>query len=158
MVAVRMTGELTPCFFATPSYLAASGRPKRPRDLLRHKCVRYKFITANRVQDWQLIEDGQTKTVEPPTRLVFDSMEAVRQAVRDGQGIGWCLKAMIEDELEAGSLQTVLDRYVPNLPPYYLYYPEQNRRLELLRLFVEFLISKRQNPCLRTGKGPVPDT
>ena len=144
MVAVRLTGPLTPCYSAAPSYLAAFGRPRHPRDLLNHKCVRYKFVTAKRIWDWQFIEDGQTKIVDPPTKLVFDSMQSVMQAVRGGHGIGWSLRAVIEDDLQAGALETVLDPYVTTLPPYYLYYPEQNRRLELLRLFIDFLASKRE--------------
>ena len=72
-------------------------------------------------------------------------MPSVMQAVRDGNGIGWSLRAVIEDDLQAGALETVLDRYVVKLPPYYLYYPEQNRHLELLRLFVGFLASKRES-------------
>ncbi len=145
MVAVRLTGPLTPCYFAAPSYLAAFGRPTHPRDLLNHKSVRYKFITANRIHDWQFVEDGQTKTVDPPMRLVVDDMETLRQAVHDGNGVGWSLRALIEDDLQAGTLETVLDPYVATLPPYYLYYPEQNRRLELLRLFIDFLASKRES-------------
>ena len=46
--------------------------------------------------------------------------------------------------MPAFPLETVLDPYVTILPPYYLYYPEQNRRLELLRLFSDFLASKRE--------------
>jgi DNA-binding transcriptional LysR family regulator len=145
MVAVRLTGPLTPCYSAAPSYLAAFGRPQHPRDLLAHKCVRYKFVTANRIWDWQFIEDGQIKTVDPPTRLVFDSMQSVMQAVRDGNGIGWSLRPVIEDDLQARVLETVLDPYVVKLPPYYLYYPEQNRRLELLRLFIDVLTAGRES-------------
>ena len=143
MVALQLTGPLTPCFSAAPSYLAAEGRPRHPRDLLQHKCVRYRFVTSKRIWDWQFLEDGQVKTVDPPTRLVFDSMQSVMQAVRDGKGIGWSLRTVIEDDLEAGALESVLDPYVVKLPPYYLYYPEQNRRLELLRLFIDFLVERR---------------
>lgn len=144
MVALRLTEPLTPCYSAAPSYLVAHGRPEHPRDLLQHKCVRYKFVTAKRLWDWQFVEDGQVKTVDPPTRLVFDSMQSVMQAVRDGNGIGWSLRAVIEDDLRAGTLESLLDPYVTTLPPYYLYYPEQNRRLELLRLFVDFLAARRE--------------
>jgi DNA-binding transcriptional LysR family regulator len=143
MVALRMTGPLSPCYFAAPSYLRACGRPEHPRDLLRHKCIRYRYISANRIQDWQFVEDGQTKTIDAPTTLILDGMEAVRQAVRDGHGISWSLRPVIEDELQAGTLETVLDSYVAKVPPYYLFYPEQNRRLELLRLFIDFLRSRR---------------
>ena len=143
MVAVRQTVPLTPSYSAAPSYLDTHGRPAHPRDLLKHKCVRYRFVTANRIWDWQFVEDGQVKTVDPPTRLVFDSMQSVMQAVRDGNGIGWSLRSVIEDDLESGALETVLDPYVTTLPPFYLYYPEQNRRLELLRLFIDFLAEHR---------------
>lgn len=143
MVAVRLTGPLTPCWSAAPSYLDAHGRPQHPRDLLQHRCVRYRFVTANRIWDWQFMEDGQVKTVDPPTHLVFDSMQSVMQAVRDGLGIGWSLRPVIEDHLEAGTLESLLDEYVTELPPYHLYYPEQNRRLELLRVFIAFLTARR---------------
>lgn len=143
MVAVQLTGPLTPCYAVAPSYLAAFGRPEHPRDLLHHKCVRYKFVTAKRIWEWRFVEDGQIKVVEPPVRLVFDSMQSVMQAVREGHGIGWSLRPVVEDDIRAGALETVLDPYVMKLPPFYLYYPEQNRRLELLRLFIDFLASKR---------------
>ena len=155
MVAVRLTGPLTPAYSAAPSYLAAFGRPTHPRDLLNHKCVRYKLVTANRIWDWQFVEDGQTKIVDPPSRLVFDSMQSVMLAVRDGHGIGWSLRAVIEDDLQAGTLETVLDSYVTQLPPFYLYFPEQNRRLGLLRLFIDFLTSKRDDHpdrCLKESR------
>ena len=145
MVAVRLTGPLAPCWYAAPSYLEAFGRPEHPRDLLNHKCVRYKSVTAKRIWDWQFVEDGQTKTVDPPTKLVFDSMHFVTQAVLDGHGIGWSLRAAIEDEIGAGAVETVLDAYVTEMPALYLYYPEQNRRLELLRLFIDFLASRREH-------------
>ena len=148
VVAVRLTGPLMPCYFAAPSYLQAHGRPAHPRDLLGHKCIRYRYITANRIQDWQFIVDGQAITVDAPTTLILDGMEAVRQAVRDGHGISWSLRPVIENELDAGRLETVLDPYVVPLPPYYLFYPEQNRRLELLRLFIDFLISKRSGDAV----------
>lgn len=144
MVAVRLTGPLTPCWSAAPGYLDAHGRPQHPRDLLHHRCVRYKFVTANRIWDWQFVEDGQVKIVDPPTQLIFDSMQSVMQAVRDGLGIGWSLRPVIEDHLEAGTLESVLDEYVTELPPYYLYYPEQNRRLELLRAFIDVLTAPRE--------------
>ncbi len=144
MVALRLTEALTPCFSAAPGYLDAYGRPRHPRDLLHHKCIRYRFVTSNRIWDWQFMEDGQVKIVEPPTTLVFDSMQSVTQAVRDGNGIGWSLRPVIADDLEAGRLETVLDRYIVKLPPFYLYYPEQNRRLGLLRLFINFLNDNRE--------------
>ena len=77
-------------------------------------------------------------TVDPPASLVFDSFQAVVQAACAGHGIGWSLRPVVEEELRAGVLETILDTFVTDHPPFYLYYPEQNRRLELLRIFIDF--------------------
>lgn len=143
MVALRLTNTLTPCYFAAPAYLDVNGRPAQPRDLLNHTCIRYKYISSNRIQEWQCVEDGQTKTIDAPASLIFDGMEGIRQAARDGIGIGWSLRAMIEPELEAGTLETVLDAYVPMIPPYHMFYPEQNRRLEPMRRLIDLLVERR---------------
>ena len=146
MVATRVSGPLTPAFSAAPSYLDVYGRPQHPRELLDHKCIRYKFITANKIADWHFVDDGQTKIIDPPSNLIFDSFEMVNQASREGHGIGWSLRAAIEHDLTTGTLETVLDDYITELPPFYVFYPVQHRRLELLRLFVDFLLEKRD--CL----------
>ena len=145
MIATRVSKELSPAFSAAPSYLDEYGRPQHPRELLDHRCIRYKFVTANRIADWAFSENGQTKTIDPPSTLIFDSFQLVNQAARDGLGIGWSLRKPIEDEIKTGALETILDDYITELPPFYIFYPEQHRRLELLRLFIDFLVSRRDD-------------
>jgi len=149
MVAVALTDPLPGAYSAAPDYWAEMGRPKHPRDLLRHRCIRYRFITTDQIADWQFQEDGTTFSVVPPAALVFDSFQAVVQAALDGRGVGWSLRAVVADHLAAGRLETALDGFVIRHPPFYLYYPEQNRRLELLRLFIDFF-AKAPMPGGRT--------
>ncbi len=144
MVATRLTPPLMAALSASPAYLDRHGRPERPRELLVHKCIRYRFISANQVADWQFREDGQVFTVDPAANLVFDSFQSVVQAAREGHGIGWSLRAVIEPDLAAGTLQTVLDAFALEHPPFFLYYPEHNRHLDLLRLFIDFLDARRK--------------
>ncbi len=139
MIALRITGPIKSAFFAAPSYLEAHGTPKRPRDLLDHRCVRHRQPTSGMLREWWVLEDGQEKQIDPPARLVFDSAAGVIQAVRDGHGIGWSMRATMKDHLKTGDLQTVLEPYTKDLPPFYVYYPEQNKRVECLRLLVDFL-------------------
>lgn len=143
MVAVRLTPPLRPVFSATPDYLDKSGRPEHPRDLLNHRTIRYKLPTANKIADWHFTEDGQDKTIDPPTRLIFDGMMGVLQATREGRGIGRTLRISVAEYLETGELEAVLDPYIKKLPPFYLYYPEQNKRVECLRLLIDCLVSHR---------------
>jgi len=143
MVAVRLTPALHSAYSAAPSYLDLHGRPGHPRDLLTHKCIRYRFVSANRIADWLFRENGRDFTVDPPTGLVFDNFRSVIGAAREGHGIGWSLREVVRHELERGELETVLDRFTVDHPPFYLYYPQQHRRLELLRIFIDFLVERR---------------
>jgi DNA-binding transcriptional LysR family regulator len=138
MIARRLTGPLQAAYTAAPSYLDARSEPETPRDLLTHNCIRYRFISTNRIADWHFRIDGEIVTVDPPPYLVFDSFRAVVQAVQDGHGIGWSLRGVVEDEIGAGALVSLLKEHTIEHPPFYLYYPEQSRRLELLRIFIDF--------------------
>lgn len=143
MIAVRVTQPVIPTFFASPEYLNKWGKPKIPRDLLDHQCIRYRQPTAGKIREWWIIEDGIEKRIDPPIRLTFDTVIGVIQAAREGHGIGWSMRATMEDYLKTGELETVLDSFVKDLPPFYLYYPVQNKRVECLRLLVDCLKSYR---------------
>jgi len=143
MMAVRLTPPLPGAFSASPGYLDQHGHPEHPRDLLKHRCIRYKMPTANTIADWHFLEDGQDKIIDPPARLVFDHISGVMQAAREGHGIGYSLRATVQDLYESGELLPVLDLYAPMMPPFYLYYPEQNKRVECLRLLITCLVKHR---------------
>ena len=144
MVAVRLTPPLKDCYNAAPSYLDAYGRPRHPRDLFGHRCIRYRQGSSNRLADWPFQEDGRPFTVDPGASLVMDNFRAIAQAARDGHGIGWSLRPVIENDLRTGTLESILDDYAITRPPFHLYYPEQNRRLERLRVFIDFLKAARR--------------
>ena len=146
MVAVRMTDRLQSAYFASPTYLETHGRPKHPRELMQHRCIRYRLPTAGKVRDWWFNENGQSTQIDPPARLTFDTVLGVIQAAREGHGIGWSLRATMTEYAEKGELETILDDYVTELPPFYIYYPTQNKNLPCLRLFVD-AIKRHRGSC-----------
>ena len=141
MIAVRITPPIKSIFFASPDYIKNHGQPETPRDLLQHKCIRYRQPTSGTLREWQVEENGQDKSINPPLHLTFDSVAGVIQSAREGHGVGWSMRTTVQDCLDSGELEALLEPYVKELPPFYIYYPEQNRRVECLRLFVEFLKS-----------------
>src|ERR1700741_4962516 len=54
MVAVRLTPPFHSIMVASPAYLAARGTPRALRDLDRHNCIGYRFVTSGAVYDWDL--------------------------------------------------------------------------------------------------------
>jgi DNA-binding transcriptional LysR family regulator len=139
MVAARLTPGLKGAYVASPAYLAEHGRPKQPRDLLSHNCIRHRRISSRTLADWEFKGPEGLYSVAVKGNLIFDSLSAIVEAALAGLGIGWSLRPGVAAELAAGRLVSLLGRYVPERPGFFLYYPRENARLEILRLFVAFM-------------------
>jgi len=139
MIAVRLSPPMHQVVFAAPAYFARHGRPERPSDLLRHACIRYRFIASQRLAEWQFHGPDGLTTVEVSGTLIVDSTHALIAAARAGLGIGWLFRPSVADDLAAGRLESVLDSYALERPGYFLYYPKANARIEILRQFVDFM-------------------
>src|SRR5438552_2986253 len=54
---------------ASPEYLAARGRPRHPRDLLDHACIRHRF-TSGASPAWEFERGGEVLRITPNGPLV----------------------------------------------------------------------------------------
>ena len=139
MIAVRLGPPVKEVFFAAPSYFDRHGRPRRPADLLGHNCIRYRYIASKRFAEWQFSGTEGVDTVDVTGNLIVDDTTALIGAARDGLGIAWLFRPNIEDDLRAGTLESVLDDYAIERPGHFLYYPRANARIEVLRVFIDFM-------------------
>lgn len=139
MIAVRLTPPMKEVFFAAPSYLAKHGRPRRPVDLLRHNCIRYRYIGSRTIAEWQFDGPEGIASVDVKGSLIVNSTAAVIDAAQNGLGIGWLFRPNIRDELQARDLESVLDRYAIRRPGFFLYFPRENAQLRILRSFIDFI-------------------
>jgi DNA-binding transcriptional LysR family regulator len=127
---------------ASPDYLARRGTPEHPRDLLRHACLRGKFLSGA-VYPWEFERDGQTLTVEPTgplvvTPTVFDL--AVGAAVA-GHGVIYLFEEWLEPYMASGRLQPILRDWWADFPGPFLYYSGRRHLPAPLRAFVDFIRS-----------------
>ena len=56
---------------------------------------------------------------------------------QQGVGLVYAFEPMVLEQLRAGTLVRVLERYAPTVPGFFLYFPSVARRSAPLRLFVE---------------------
>lgn len=148
MIAVRLTRPLKGAYVAAPSYLARSGRPRHPRDLLQHTCIRYRNIASGTIADWQFAGPDGVYVVDVTGNLIFNNFRSVVDAAVAGFGVGWSLRPGVAEELRAGQLVSLLDRHVTTRPGFYLYFPKANGRIEILRLFIDFMKQRRGKATL----------
>jgi len=91
---------------ATPAYLEAHGTPKTIEDLAGHIC-----LPPHNNDGWRLEGPDGSLHYRPQGRLVTNSSEVVREAVRSGMGIALRSTWDIGPELRAGRLVQVLEGY-----------------------------------------------
>src|ERR1700761_1348727 len=125
MVAVRLTPPFRSIMVASPAYLAARGAPRALRDLDRHNCIGYRFVTSGAVYDWDLREGAHAvaKAVAGTVR-VTDPVHAKDLALA-GVGIAYLFEPLVRAELRAGTLRQVLPRSAFEEPGLFLYFPRR---------------------------------
>lgn len=131
---------------ASPAYLEQHGRPRHPRDLLDHACLRVRFPGGPLVP-WEFERDGERVKVDPAGRIVADFSNAVDLLVASaitGTGIVYSFEDWIRPHFETGELKPVLERWWPRFSGPFLYYPSRRHMPTALRAFVDFVRRSRE--------------
>ncbi|MBK7400370.1 MAG: LysR family transcriptional regulator [Myxococcales bacterium] len=151
MVAVPIGGDERIAVVGSPSYFAARGKPKHPRELHAHACIEYRRVTAGSVYRWEFTEDGKDFEVEVHGRVVCSDAQLMTRAAVDGVGLAYLLESMVEEELASRALVRVLGDFCPPFAGYFLYYPSRAHVAPKLRALIDFL---RPRPGRRRPKAP----
>lgn len=142
MVALAIGPPLKAQIIASPEYIARSGRPQHPRDLLQHDCISFRHSTSGQIERWEF-DNGQEKMdLQIKGRLILNDSEILVRSALDGLGIAYMINGYIEPFLQQGRLLRILEEWSPVIPPLHLYYPDRRRVPAKLRVFIDFLRSE----------------
>ncbi|KGM32862.1 LysR family transcriptional regulator [Inquilinus limosus] len=137
MVAVRLGPEMRQIAVAAPDYLAAHGRPEHPRDLVRHRCIRWRWPGHATPYAWEFFEDGRWFSVAVGGPLIVDDKQMARRAALRGIGIGFAVEQAVAADIAAGRLVPLLERWSAPFPGLFLCYPQQRQMAPALRAFID---------------------
>ncbi|MDW3688403.1 LysR family transcriptional regulator [Cupriavidus sp. CV2] len=136
LISTRI-GLLREVVCASPAYLKKHGVPTKPEDLLSHDCVTYEgYATRNQ---WAFQSKGAAQTLQVPSRLVVNSVEAAMVAAVDGAGIARVASYQIDDAQIPRKLVTLLEAFEPLPVPVSL---SQGQIPLKLRAFLDFAIPR----------------
>jgi DNA-binding transcriptional LysR family regulator len=122
---------------AAPSYLARSGAPATPADLLAHDCLHLAQVPLQ--EEWAFATNGKQTTVPIVPRAHFNHTNAVRAAAVAGLGIANLPRVAVVAELRSGALRAVLDGYVTRELTVMVVYPASTQRSCSVSTFADFL-------------------
>src|SRR5258708_30322187 len=77
MIAVRVTAELPLVVAGSPTYFAQRGKPKSPKDLVAHDCIRIRFASRTYLP-WRFRVKRRDLEVHVEGRFVVNSPSLAR--------------------------------------------------------------------------------
>jgi DNA-binding transcriptional LysR family regulator len=138
MIAVSLGPPQCYAVVASPQYVAQHGRPKHPKDLLDHACIRTRFDNGV-MPDWEFEKAGRVIRVAPPAKLIATYVGLAMQAALGGVGYWPTFEGYIREQVKAGALISVLDDWCAPFPGPFLYYPSRRQLPPALRAFIAFV-------------------
>jgi DNA-binding transcriptional LysR family regulator len=139
MIMVRLTDELPVVVAGSPAYFAHRGKPKSPKDLVAHDCIRVRFASGAYLP-WRFRVKGRDLEVHVEGRLVVNSVVIARRVAVEGLALLQGPLPFIASEIREGTLTTALEQWAPTpVTGFFLYYPSRRQMRPALKALVEFL-------------------
>ncbi len=139
MVAVRLTPDFRWTVLGAPAYLAEHGRPRTPRDLMSHQCIRYRFPTAKSIYRWTFAEGARSYTIDPPGSIVVTDHLTMVSLAAAGLGLAYTATQVAAPQIAAGTLVPVLKGHLPTTSGLFLYFAQRSQAQPKLRALIEVL-------------------
>jgi len=143
MIAVPLGPPQRYAVVASAQYVAQHGRPKQPKDLLDHGCIRTRF-GSGAMLDWEFEKAGRVVKVAPPAKLIATYLGLAIRAVHDGLGFWLTFEGYVREGVKSGALVSVLDDWCAPFPGPFLYYPSRRQPPPALGAFVAFVAEWRK--------------
>jgi DNA-binding transcriptional LysR family regulator len=131
---------------AAPAYLARRGRPRHPRDLLRHECILYRDPSTGRPFPWEFHRAGKIVEVEAGGRLVVNDLATKLTACAAGHGVAQTIEFGLDSLLASGALVQILPDWAEERFPLYAYHLSRHLPPAKVRAFLDFLLASIAPP------------
>lgn len=143
MIAVPVSGEQRQLAVASPAYLDRFGAPFHPRELASRRCIGWRSGPHVAPYRWEFAEDGKEFAVAVADTITTTDMTLMIRLAVAGAGITFGMEESFRPFIERGELVSVLEKFCPRFPGFYLYYPSRRNMAPKLRALIDHLQRSR---------------
>jgi DNA-binding transcriptional LysR family regulator len=143
MIAISLGPPQRYAVVASPSFIAAHGKPKQPKDILDRPCMVTRFESGVQVE-WEFEKAGRVVKITPAGTLISAHTGLQLQAACDGLGLWMTFEGHVRAAIDTGALVSVLDDWCPYFPGPFLYYPSRRQPPPALKAFIDFVAEWRR--------------
>ncbi|WP_026042596.1 LysR family transcriptional regulator [Pantoea sp. A4] len=133
-LVARYLGEYRMVIAAAPAYLAAHGAPASIDDLPRHRCLRYS--NWNKRNAWR---SGEQLIWPESVTFSCNDSQALRRAALAGAGLILQSDLLLQEDIAAGKLVTLLDDQLPDSRPVHLLWRQDLQASAKYRSFISWV-------------------
>jgi DNA-binding transcriptional LysR family regulator len=126
---------------AAPAYLARCGRPRHPRDLVRHECLLYRDPVSGLPFPWEFHRAGEVVEVKVTGKLILNDLATKLAVCAAGHGISQTIEFGLAPLLASGELVQILPEWAEERYPLYAYHPSRHLPPTKVRAFVDFVLA-----------------
>ncbi|MFN3566365.1 MAG: LysR family transcriptional regulator [Burkholderiaceae bacterium] len=155
LVRIKL-GESLRVVVAAPSYLRRHGQPDHPTELAHHVCLTLgdgAGAGPPPQRGWTFTIDGAPSTVRVGGALACNDGAVLHEWALAGLGLAWRSLWEVGDDILAGRLIRVLDRYAAPPTNVYCVFPARKHLPLRVRLFVDKVKAAFADESLRLALG-----
>lgn len=155
LVRIKL-GESLRVVVAAPAYLARHAQPDHPVELAHHVCLTLGDGTGAGPppqRGWTFMIDGAPSTIRVAGALACNDGAVLHDWALAGLGLAWRSLWEVGDDILAGRLVSVLDRYAAAPTPVYCVFPARKHLPPRVRLFVDKLKAAFADDAIRRALG-----
>ena len=136
----RRIARISAVVAASPDYWDKHGRPRRPADLARHRCLHYAYQSST---TWRYRNPrGQAGAVRLPSVLQANNGDFILQAALAGLGVIRQPRFICHEAITSGALEPVFSSYEWLDVAAYAVFPDTRQLARRLRVFIDFLAER----------------
>ncbi len=138
MIAVRVSRDQRAAIVGSPAYFQSYPKPKSPRDLPGHRCLKFRLGTGGEYR-WEFEKGHRSLAVAVNGPIILDDVELMIHAAIDGVGLAFTMEDHAAPHLASGALVRVLEDWCPPFAGYFLYYPSRRQQPAALSALIDSL-------------------
>ena len=139
MVAVRVSPPFRFAVVGSPDYFERYGRPKTPEDLIGFPCIRFRHTTSQSIYRWEFMAGNHPVNVVVDGPMIVNDSAVNIAAAKNGIGLAYVAEPLVWNEIDEGSLEVVLEAYLPPTPGVFMYFPSRAQAMPKLRAFIDHM-------------------
>lgn len=137
--AIRV-GQVRRVVCASPAYLDKHGSPESPAELAQHRIIAATSVSPS--SEWVFAKSKEKIGVRLIPHLFVNTNDGALEATKNGFGLTRLISYQVANELEAGTIRTVLTDFEEASLPIHVIHRESRHGSSKVRSFVDLAVER----------------